>query len=65
MSWLLKMAINRVGRREQRRLDYNCKDPGRTPFSTVVPELPESFLENVCRVQTAVGLEQFLRKKAA
>ncbi len=33
----------------------------RTPFGAVVPELSESFLENVGRVQTTVGLEQFLQ----
>ena len=30
-------------------------------FATVVPELPEGFLEDVGRIQTPVGLEQLLQ----
>ncbi len=37
------------------------KEGARAPFGAVVPELSKSFLEDLGRVQTAVGLEQFLQ----
>ncbi len=35
----------------------------RAAFAAVVPELSEGFLEDVGRVQTPVGLEQFFRAR--